>query len=128
MASVVFAWNPDGKWRIWYDCRGLNAITEPQVEQLPHIDAFLDEMRQRSDALRQVIYQVWPRARLPPSSAARLGGRLVEDTSRWERPSRSQLGQFEWKVMSFVLQGSSSVLMRGMNAATTRGLHEADLD
>jgi hypothetical protein len=44
-ASVVFARKPDGTWRICYDCRGLNAITEPQVEPLPHIDAILDETR-----------------------------------------------------------------------------------
>ena len=45
-ASVVFARKPDGTWRICYDYRGLNAITEPQVEPLPHIDALLDETRE----------------------------------------------------------------------------------
>jgi hypothetical protein len=44
-ASVVFARKPDGSWRICYDYRGLNAITEPQVEPLPHIHALLDETR-----------------------------------------------------------------------------------
>ena len=44
-ASVVFARKPDGSWRICYDYRGLNAITEPLVEPLPHIDALLDETR-----------------------------------------------------------------------------------
>ncbi len=38
-ASVVFARNPDGTRRICCDYRGLNAITEPMVEPLPHIDA-----------------------------------------------------------------------------------------
>jgi hypothetical protein len=37
-ASVVFARKPDGSWRICYDYRGLNAITEPLVEPRPHID------------------------------------------------------------------------------------------
>ena len=41
----------------------------------------------------------------------------------WKTSFRSQQGQFEWKVMPFGLQGSSSVLMRVMNDAMTRGLH-----
>jgi hypothetical protein len=40
-AAVVFARKPDGSWRICYDYRGLNAITRPAVEPLPHIDALL---------------------------------------------------------------------------------------
>ena len=44
-ASVVFARKPDGTWRICYDYRGLNAISRPAVEPLPHIDALLDNTR-----------------------------------------------------------------------------------
>ncbi len=44
-ASVVFASNPNGIWRICCDYRGLNAITRPAVEPLPHIDALLDGTR-----------------------------------------------------------------------------------
>ena len=44
-AAVVFARKPDGSWRICYDYRGLNAITRPAVEPLPHIDALLDGTR-----------------------------------------------------------------------------------
>ncbi len=44
-ASVAFACKPDGSWRIYHDYRGLNAITEPLVEPLPHIDILLDETR-----------------------------------------------------------------------------------
>ncbi len=44
-ASVVFARKPDGTWRICYDYRGLNAISRPAVEPLPHIDALLDGTR-----------------------------------------------------------------------------------
>jgi len=44
-ASVVFVRKADGSWRICYDYRGLNAITEPRIEPLPHIDALLDETR-----------------------------------------------------------------------------------
>ena len=36
---------PDGSWRICYDYRGLNAITRPAVEPLPHIDALLNGAR-----------------------------------------------------------------------------------
>ena len=46
-AAVVFARKPNGSWRICYDYRGLNAITRPAVEPLPHwhIDALLDGTR-----------------------------------------------------------------------------------
>jgi hypothetical protein len=44
-ASVVFARQPDGTWRICYDYRGLNAISWPAVEPLPHIEALLDGTR-----------------------------------------------------------------------------------
>ena len=44
-ASVVLARKPDGTWRFCYDYRGLNAITRPAVEPLPHIDALLDGTR-----------------------------------------------------------------------------------
>ena len=44
-AAVLFTRKPDGLWRICYDHRGLNAITRPAVEPLPHIDALLDGMR-----------------------------------------------------------------------------------
>jgi hypothetical protein len=39
--AAAFARKPDGVWRICYD-RGLNAITCPAVEPLPHIDALFD--------------------------------------------------------------------------------------
>ncbi len=44
-ASVVFARKPDGTWRICYVYRGLNAISRPAVQPLPHIDALLDNTR-----------------------------------------------------------------------------------
>jgi hypothetical protein len=45
--SVVFARKPDGSWRICCDYLGLglNAVTRPAVEPLPHIEALLDGMR-----------------------------------------------------------------------------------
>ena len=44
-AAVVFAGKPDGSWRICYAYWGLNTITLPAVEQVPHIDALLDGTR-----------------------------------------------------------------------------------
>ena len=38
-ATVIFAREPDGTWRICYDNCGLNAIARPAVEPLLHIDA-----------------------------------------------------------------------------------------
>ena len=45
-ALVVFARKPDGSWRICNDFRGLNTITRPAVEPLPHIDALLEGTRE----------------------------------------------------------------------------------
>ena len=108
-AAVVFARKPDGSWRICYDYRGLNAITEPQVEPLPHIDSLLDETRGAKWFTKFDLAQGYHQVRL-------------READWWKTSFRSQLGQFEWKVMPFGLQGSSSVLMRVMNAAMTRGL------
>ena len=47
----------------------------------------------------------------------------LREADWWKTSLRSQLGQIEWKVMPFGLQGSSSVLMRVINAAMTLGLH-----
>ena len=44
-AAVVFVRIPDGSWRLCYDYRGLDAITEPLVEPLPHIDTLLEQTR-----------------------------------------------------------------------------------
>ena len=43
--AVVFVGNPDGLWCLCYDYRGLNAITEPPVEPLQHIDTLLEQTR-----------------------------------------------------------------------------------
>ena len=108
-ASVVFARKPDGTWRICYDYRGLNAITRPAVEPLPHIDALLDGTRGSRFFTKLDLASSYHQLR-------------VRDSDRWKTSFRSQLGQFEWNVVPFGLQGSSSLLMRVMNQALTVGL------
>jgi hypothetical protein len=46
----------------------------------------------------------------------------VRVTDRWKTSFRSQLGQFEWNVVPFGLQGASSLLIRVMNQVLTVGL------
>jgi hypothetical protein len=109
VAAVVFARKPDGSWRICYDYRDLNAITRPAAEPLPHIDVLLDGTRgscyfTKLD-LASSYHQLQERA-----------------SDRWKTSFRSQLGQFEWNVVPFGLQGSSSLRMRVMNQALTVGL------
>ena len=108
-ASVVFARKPDGTWRICYDYRGLNAISRPAVEPLPHIDALLDNTRGSCFFTKLDLASSYHQLR-------------VRDSDRWKTSFRSQLGQFEWNVVPFGLQGSSSLLMRVMNQALTVGL------
>jgi hypothetical protein len=108
-ASVVFARKPDGTWRICYDYRGLNAISRPAVEPLPHIDALLDGTRGSCFFTKLDLASSYHQLR-------------VRDSDRWKTSFRSQLGQFEWNVVPFGLQGSSSLLMRVMNQALPVGL------
>ena len=101
-AAVVFARKPDGSWRICYDYRGLNAITRPAVEPLPHIDALLDGTRgSRFFSHHQ---------------------QRVMTSDRWKTSFRSQLGRFAWNVVPFGLQGASSLPKCVMNQALTVGL------
>ena len=84
--SVVFARKPDGSWRICYDYLGLNAITEPLVEPLPHIGALLDETRGACWFTKFDLAQGYHQVRL-------------REAGWWKTSFRSQLGQFEWKMM-----------------------------
>jgi hypothetical protein len=108
-ASVVFARKPDGTWRICYDYLGLYAISRPAVEPLPHIDALLDGTRGSCFFTKLDLASSYHQLR-------------VRASDRWKTSFRSQLGQFEWNVVPFGLQGSSSLLMRVMNQALTVGL------
>ena len=78
-AAAVFARKPDGSWRICYDYRGLNAITRPAVEQLPHIDTPLDGTR----------------GSFLPQARSGYHQLRVRAADRWKTIFRSQLGHFE---------------------------------
>ena len=80
-ASVVFARKPDGTWRICYDYRGLNAISRPAVEPLPHIDALLDGTRGSCFFTKLDLASSYHQLR-------------VRASDRWKTSFRSQLGQF----------------------------------
>jgi hypothetical protein len=105
----VFARKPDGAWRICYDYRGLDAITRPAVEPLPHIDALLDGTRGSRFFTKLDL----------ASSYHQLRVRAVD---RWKTSFQSKLGQFEWNGAPFGLQGASSLLMRVVNQALTVNL------
>ena len=83
-ASEVFARKQDWPWRICYDYRGLNAITEPLVKPLPHIDALLDETHGAcwftNFDFAEGYHQV-----------------LLQEPDWWKTSFRSQLGHFEWE-------------------------------
>ena len=91
-ASVVFARKPDGSWRICYDYRGLNAITRPAVEPLPHIDALLDGTRGSRFFTKLDLASSYLQLR-------------VRAADRWKTSFRSQLGQCEWNVVRLVCRG-----------------------
>jgi len=84
-AAVVFASKPDGSWQICYDYRGLNAITRPAVEPLPHIDALLDATRGSSYFTKLDLASSYHQLRVRAS-----------DRPGWKTSFLSQLGQFEW--------------------------------
>ncbi len=105
----MFARKPDGSRSICYDYRGLNAITRPAVEPLPHIDALLDGTRGSRFFNKLDLASSYHQLR-------------VRAADRWKTSFRSQLSQFEWNVVPFGLQGASSLLMRVMNQALTVGL------
>ena len=79
------------------------------MEPLPHIDALLDGTRGSCFFKKLDLASSYHQLR-------------VRDSDRWKTSFRSQLGQFEWNVEPFGLQGSSSLLMRVMNQALTVGL------
>ena len=103
-AAAMFARKPCGSWRICHGYRGLNAITRPAVKSLPgpHIDVPLDGTRGSRGFTRSD--QPFPSA--PGAGLGQVGTSF-----------RSRLGQFEWSVVPFGLQGASSLPMRAMNQA-----------
>jgi hypothetical protein len=93
-ASVVFERKPDGTWLICYYFQGINTISWPAVEPHPHIDTLLDGTRGSCLFTKLVLASSYHRV-------------LVRASDRWRTSFRSQLGQFEWNVVPFGLQGSS---------------------
>ncbi len=47
----------------------------------------------------------------------------IRESDWWKTSFRPTIGKFAWKIMPFVLQGASSVLMRVMNSAMSKDLH-----
>ncbi len=108
-AVGVFARKPDGSWLICYNYKGLNAITRPAVEPLPHIDALLDGTWMSHFFTKLDLASSYNQLRVRPAD-------------QWKTSFQSQLDQFQWNVVPFSLQGASSLLMRVMNQALTVGL------
>ena len=107
-ASVVFARKPNGSWRICFEYRGLNAITEPLAKALPlRGGCWFTEFE-----LVQRCHPVLPQE---------------ADSDWWMTSVRSQTGQFECKVVPLGLQGhlwSSERLGHDHDAGPSR-LHPA---
>ena len=72
-ASVLFARKAHGSWRICYDYRGLNAITEHLVEPLPHIDVILDETKGARWFTKFDLAQSYHQVRISPRVTIRSG-------------------------------------------------------
>ena len=79
------------------------------MEPLPHIDALLDGTRGSCFFTKLDLASSYHQLRVRPAD-------------RWKTSFRSQLGRFQWDVVPFGLQVSSSLLMRVMNQALTMGL------
>ena len=77
------------------------------MEPLQHIEALLDETRGACWFTKFDLAQGYHQVRRREAD--------LRKTS-----FRCHLGQFEWKLIPFGLQGSSSILIRVMNAAMTR--------
>ena len=109
-AAVVFASarKPDRSWCICYYYRGLNTITRPAIEPLPHIDMLLDSTCSSSFFTKLDLASAYHQL-------------TVREADRWKMSFHSQLGQFEWKVVPYGLQGASALLMQVMNTALTAG-------
>ena len=111
-AAVVFARKPDNTWRICYDYRGLNAITRKAIEPIPHIEALLDATRGAAFFTKLDLASAYNQFR-------------VREEDRWKTSFRCPLGQYEWIVMPYGLQGASSVLQRYMHRIFRAGLGAA---
>ena len=91
---MVFVRKPDGSWHLCYHYQGLNTITEPLVEPLQHIDTLLEQTRGCAFFSKINLVLAYHQIRL-------------RELDQWKTSFKSQLLQFQWKVVQFCLQGSS---------------------
>ena len=102
-ASIVFARKADGTWRFCQDYRGLNAITQPSVEPLPHVDQLVDETRGARFFSKLDLASSYHQFRIRPAD-------------QYKTSFRVPGGQYEFRVGAFGLHGMSSLLMRYMHS------------
>ena len=102
-ASIVFARKADGTWRFCQDYRGLNAITQPSKEPLPHVDQLVDETRGARFFSKLDLASSYHQFRIRPAD-------------QYKTTFRVPGGQYEFRVGAFGLHGMSSLLMRYMHS------------
>ena len=81
----------------------------PAVEPLPHVESLLASTQGSRFFTKIDLERAYNQL-------------LVRERDRWKTSFRCQLGQFQWNVVPFGIQGASSLLMRVMREALTTGL------